>query len=138
LNKKYIADAMALARYFEDRLPTKADLAFREAEEGSAEILIPEIVVGEFIYIALKQRLNKERISDPQMTIRELLGEMETSSYLKPVGMSSMAWNHFLESKIPELHDRMIYSIAKSLESDKLVAIITDDPDLKKAFKTIW
>lgn len=56
---RYIADAVAIERYFEDNLPPKADLAFGEAEEGRAEIFVPEIVVGEFIYVAMKGRLKK-------------------------------------------------------------------------------
>lgn len=135
---RYIADTVALARYFDDSLPSKADLAFREAEEGRAEILVPEIVIGEFIYIALKGRLNKARVSDARVIIRELLDEMESSSYLKPVQMSPRAWNRFLESDVPELHDRIIHSIAMSLDSDRTLSIITSDPSLKREFKTIW
>lgn len=136
---KYIADANALAHYFEDDLPSKADLAFREAEEGKAEIFVPEVVVGEFIYITLKGRLKKEKVSNPRIVISQLLDEMQSSAFLKPIGMSPNAWSHFLESTVPELHDRMIHSIAVSLsESDLSISIITNDPDLKKAFKTIW
>lgn len=134
----YIADTVALARYFEDSLPTKADLAFKEGEEGKAEIFVPEIVVGEFIYIALKGRLKKERVSDARMIIRELLDEMESSSYLKPIQMTPKAWDCFLESTVPELHDRMILSTAVSFGSDPSLAIITNDPNLDHAFRTIW
>lgn len=135
---RYIADAVALARYFEDTLPTKADLAFKEAEEGKAEIFVPEIVVGEFIYIALKGRLRKERVSDARAVIRELLDEMESSSYIKPIEMTPRSWDCFLESNVPELHDRMIHSIAMSLDSDQSLAIITNDPNLQSTFRTIW
>ena len=69
---KYIADTVALARYFEDSLPPKADVAFKEAEEGKSEIFVPEIVVGEFIYIVLKGRLKKEHALDALTVIREL------------------------------------------------------------------
>ncbi|HKW05709.1 MAG TPA: PIN domain-containing protein [Nitrososphaerales archaeon] len=136
--KRYIADAVAIARYFEDSLPPGANLAFREAEEGKAEIFIPEIVFGEFIYIALKGRLKVERISDARTIIRELLDEIESSTHLKPVQMSRKGWDHFLESTIPELHDRMIYSIAMSLDSDHSLTIITNDKSLKSVFRTIW
>jgi predicted nucleic acid-binding protein len=129
---------MAIARYFEGSLPSKADRAFKEAEEGMAEILVPEIVVGEFINITLKGRLKKERVSERRTVIRELLDEMETSSYLKPIRMTAVAWNHFLESPVPELHGRMIHSIAMSLDSTQSVAIITNDPNLKEVFKTVW
>ncbi len=136
--RTYIADAVALARYFEDTLPPKADRAFSEAEEGKAQILVPEVVVGEFIYIALKGRLRKEKMSDPRAAITELLDEMESSSYLKQVQMSPIAWHHFLNSTVGELHDRMIHSIAMSLGRESSLAIITNDPDLSAVFRTVW
>ena len=136
--KTYVADAVALARYFEDALPPKANRAFLEAERGEAQILVPEIVVGEFIYIALKGRLDKEKISDPKATITELLDEMESSTYLKQVQMDARSWRHFLGSTVSELHDRMVHAIAASLPSDSSPAIITNDPTLSAVFKTLW
>ncbi|HZW57941.1 MAG TPA: hypothetical protein VFF30_16750 [Nitrososphaerales archaeon] len=135
--KRYIADAVAIARYFEDSLPSKADLAFRDAEQGKAEIFVPEVVVGEFVYIAMKGRLNKNRV-EVLPVIRELLDEMESSSYLKPIGMTAVSWSHFLDSPVPELHDRMIHSIALSFQPVDSVAIITNDNSLRQVFKTIW
>ena len=137
LIKRYIADAVAIARYFEDSLPSKADLAFRDAEGGKAEIFVPEIVVGEFIYIAMKERLNKNKI-EALAIIRELLDEMESSSYLKPIGMTATSWNHFLDSPVPELHDRIIHSTALYFQPMDSVAIITNDASLKQVFKTVW
>jgi predicted nucleic acid-binding protein len=136
--RTYVADAVALARYFEDSLPPKANRAFLDAEEGKAEILVPEVVVGEFIYIALKGRLRKDRVADPKATIRELLDEMETASYIKQVQVSIDSWRHFLKSPVGELHDRMIHSIAMSFSSDSHVAIITNDPDLSTEFSSVW
>jgi predicted nucleic acid-binding protein len=135
--KRYIADTVAIARYFEDSLPSKADFAFSDAEEGKAEIFVPEVVVGEFIYIAMKGRLKKDKIQT-QAVIRELLDEMESSSYLKPVRMSAASWNHFLDSPVSELHDRIIHSIALSFDPADSVAIITNDSSLKEVFRTIW
>lgn len=134
----YIADAVALAHYFEDTLPPKANHAFLEAEEGRAQILVPEVVVGEFIYIALKGRLRRDKISDPKAAIIELLEEIESSSYLKQVQMNASSWRFFLSSAVRELHDRMIHSIAMSLASESSPAIITNDPSLSAVFKTVW
>lgn len=129
----YVADTVALARYLEDRLPSKADAAFHEAETGAAVIMIPEIVIGEFAYIALKGRLKSR---DPKSDVRELIREIDTSSYLKAVVMDSVAWEKFLESRISELHDRIICSIASSKAAS---AIITSDKELKSSgFPTIW
>ena len=132
--KRYVADTVAIVRYFEDALPPKGDAAFREAEEGNAEIFVPEIVTGEFIYIAMKNRIKTDR-TETMSIIREILDEIESSSYLKPIKMSSVSWNCFLESPVLELHDRIIHSIALSLEKTGYeVSIITSDSSLKSVF----
>jgi predicted nucleic acid-binding protein len=129
----YVADTVALARYFEDSLPSKADAVFREAEGGKAVILVPEVVIGEFAYLALKGRI---RARDPRATIRELLDEVFQSAYLRQSSMTREAWICFLENEIPELHDRIIYSIAVASRSS---GILTNDEELKSSgVKTIW
>lgn len=74
----YVADTVALARYLEDNLPKRANEVFAKAETGTATILVPDIVIGEFIYIGLKGRL---KVSDPRATIAELLGELQSSQF---------------------------------------------------------
>ncbi|MDG6910019.1 MAG: type II toxin-antitoxin system VapC family toxin [Nitrososphaerota archaeon] len=131
--KLYVADTVALARYLEDDLPSRAEGAFREAEAGAAVILIPEVVIGEFAYVALKGRL---KTRDPKSDIRELMREIAASSYLAAAAMDPAAWEKFLDCTVPELHDRMIYSIASSRGAS---AIITPDKDLKlSGFPTLW
>lgn len=131
--KSYVADTVALAKYFEDRLPRSAERAFQEAERLEAKILVPEIVIGEFIYVALKGRL---RVPDPSSTISELLEEMASSPFLEQSSMVPSSWKSFIESKAKELHDRMIYSIAVSSHAS---AILTNDKELvSSGFKTIW
>jgi len=129
----YVADTVALARYLEDNLPKRADEIFEKAENGLVRILVPDISIAEFIYVGLKGRL---KVSDPKTTIRELLDDLQSSQFLQPVGMSLESWEAFLESRLPELHDRMIYSTAVSNEAE---AIITNDPEIGgSAFPTIW
>lgn len=129
----YVADTVALARYLEDNLPRKANEAFEAAETGTATILVPDIVIAEFIYIGLKGRL---KVPDPRATLSELLGDLESSQFLRPVGISSETWSVFIDSKVPELHDRIIYSTAVSNEAD---AIITNDPQIiASTHPTIW
>jgi predicted nucleic acid-binding protein len=133
LKATYVADTVALARYLEDKLPSRADEIFEKAENGLATILVPDICIAEFIYIGLKGRL---KVSDPKATIRELLDDLQSSQFLRPVGISSKGWDIFVESTLPELHDRMIYSTAESNEAD---AIITNDPEIAASkFPTIW
>jgi hypothetical protein len=50
--------------------------------------------------------------------------------------MSSAAWHSFIDSTLPELHDRLIYSIAVANEAK---AIITNDPEIvASGYPTIW
>jgi predicted nucleic acid-binding protein len=133
LKPTYVADTVALARYLEDNLPKRADEIFEKAEKGLVTILVPDISIAEFIYVGLKGRL---KVSEPRTTIRELLDDLQSSQFLRPVAMSSDSWENFLESTVPELHDRMIYSTAVSNEAE---AIITNDPEIvDSAFPTIW
>ncbi len=129
----YVADTMALARYLEDNLPKRANEVFEKAETGTATILVPDIVIAEFIYIGLKGRL---KVSDPRATITELLSDLQSSQFLRPIGISSAAWETFVDSTVPELHDRLIYSTAVTNDAD---AMITNDPELiASAYPTIW
>jgi predicted nucleic acid-binding protein len=133
VEKKYVADTIALAKYLDDALPANADSAFKKSEKGDALILIPEIVIGEFIYICLKGR---SRSDDPESLIQELLDEVDASAGLRQVGMTNKSWAEFTESKISELHDRMILALAKAEEAE---AIITNDKELASSgFRTIW
>jgi hypothetical protein len=94
---------------------------------------VPDIVTAEFTYIGLKGRL---KVSDPKATIAELLGDLQSSQFLRPVGISPEAWEIFVDSRIPELHDRLIYSTAVSNEAK---AIITNDPEIMASdYPTIW
>jgi predicted nucleic acid-binding protein len=131
-NSTYVLDTIAFVKYLEDRLPRKADTAFRRAEKGEAILLIPHIVIGEFIYIALKNRL---KTSNNVTAIREVMHLIETAGYIKPVDMDFKAWEEFLTLEIPELHDRMICAIAKS----KGASLITPDAKIStKGVQTLW
>ena len=131
--KTYVADAVALARYLTDTLPPKADRAFAEAEAGEALVLVPEVAIGEFVYISLKGRLN---VRDPKSEARELVREINASAYFRPAAMGLAAWERFMESKISELHDRMIHSIAAANSAD---GVVTPDPELRESgMVTIW
>ncbi len=127
----YVVDTVALARYFEDDLPRSADKIFRLAEEGRAELLIPSIVVGEFIYSVLKGRL---KVADINSTIIELLQTIQMSEYIHQVDMTFAEWQEFLNIKIPELHDRMICAVAVARNA----TVITNDLEIRESIHTIW
>lgn len=130
---EYVVDTMALVSYLEDALPGSADKVFKSAEKNECRLLIPEIVMGEFIYILLKGRL---KASDPKSLIMETLISLDASRYIDFVGMETEAWEEFLALNISELHDRMICATALS----KNAKIITNDEEIRKNNKveTIW
>jgi predicted nucleic acid-binding protein len=131
--KTHVADAVALARYLTDTVPPKADKAFADAKAGEAFILVPEIAIGEFVYISLKGLLN---VRDPKSEARELVREINASTYFRPGAMDLAAWERFLDSGISEVHERTIHSVARANSAD---AIITSDPELKESgMATIW
>jgi predicted nucleic acid-binding protein len=131
--KNFIVDTVALVKYLQDDLPLPADKAFKSSEQGKSKLLVSEIVIGEFIYISLKGRL---KVSDPKSMIMEFLISMSASGYMDFVGMDLDCWEEFLQSKIPELHDRLICAIAKSRDA----AVITNDMDIMErgGIEVVW
>jgi predicted nucleic acid-binding protein len=53
----YISDAVAFLYYLLDKLPSEADEAFKEAEEGRAVLYLPTIAAAELYY--LFERMDK-------------------------------------------------------------------------------
>ena len=133
MKQVYVADTVALARYLENNLPKRANEIFDKGESGMVTIFVPDIAIAEFIYTGLKGRL---KVSDPRATISELLNDLESSQFLRPIGVSPETWRIFVDAKMPELHDRLIYSTAVSNEA---TAIITNDPEIVSSdYTTIW
>ncbi|MFQ5909942.1 MAG: PIN domain-containing protein [Thermoplasmata archaeon] len=130
---EYILDTMALVRLLEDRLPKRANAVVKGAEKGENLLLVPEIAMGEFTYVALRGRLRTE---DPLTTIREVLTHMRSSRFLSLVQMDFSCWEAFLDVDLAELHDRMICSIAIV----RNVPVVTDDKDITLwgGVETVW
>jgi predicted nucleic acid-binding protein len=128
-----VVDTVALARYLENSLPKKANEILDKAETGTATILLPDIVIAEFIYTGLRGR---PKISDPKATISELLDDLESSDFLRPIRVSSETWRTFIHANVLELHDRFIYSTAVSNGASE---IITNDPEIMaSSYPTMW
>ena len=130
---EYIIDTMALVSYLEDSLPSEADKVFKTAEKNECRLLIPEIVIGEFIYISLRSRLKS---SDPKSLIMETLITLGASKYIDFISMETEAWEEFLVLNISELHDRMICATALCRNAK----IISNDEEIRKSnrVETIW
>lgn len=131
--KDYVVDTRALVGYLENDLPLPSDKIFKLAEQNKCKLLVPEIVIGEFIYICLKGRL---KTSNPKSFIMEVLISLDASRYVDFIGMDTEAWEEFLESDIRELHDRMICSIA--LSKDAIIITNDDEMTKNKAIETVW
>ena len=131
--KNFITDTVGLARYLEDNLPGPASDVFSLAERGEALILVPQIVMGEFIYIAMKGRL---RLADPKNAVKRVLDELRGTSFIFQSNFPQDGWDVFLSLDIPELHDRLIAAETVT----RGLSLISNDPEFRKVhgLQVIW
>ena len=131
--KKYVMDTVALVGYLQNALPSPADKIFKMAEQNKCILIIPEIVFSEFTYISLKGRLKS---NNPKSLIMEVLVSLGAAKHIEFAAMDLDSWEEFLNIDLPELHDRMICSIALSCDAD----LITNDKEIRrsKSVDTIW
>ena len=129
----YIIDTVAFVRYLEDELPPRADKVFRDAESGGSHLLLPQIAMAEFMYLALKGRLKGSR---PGIQIREVLHNLSASDAFTISSMPQSAWDVFVDLNIPELHDRMI--AAEAISRD--LPLVSNDHAFKRRDKltVVW
>jgi predicted nucleic acid-binding protein len=129
----YVVDTVALVRYLQNTLPGLADKIFKMAEQNKCKLIIPEIVFSEFVYISLKGRLKSD---NSKSLIMEVLISLGAAKYIEFTSMDLDSWEELLNIDLPELHDRMICSIALSNNAD----LITNDKEIRKSksINTIW
>ncbi len=130
---EFLVDTVAFVRDLEDQLSAKADRIFREAESGTHHLLLPQIALAEFIYVALRGRLKGAR---PAIQVRDVLHNLFASDAFTVSGMPAEGWELMPELPIPELHDRMI--AAEALARD--VPLISNDAsfDAIGSLTRIW
>ena len=128
-----VLDTVGLVRHLEDVLPPAAERAFAEAERGRARLFLPQIALGEFIYIAHRGRL---RAPNARGLVDEVVDQIRASAYLVLSSLSAAARDTFLNLDIPELHDRMIAADAV----DRGLPLITNDPAFASVpgLRTLW
>ena len=128
-----VMDTVGLVHYLEDDLPRSAATAVEKTELGGGTILLPQIALGEFIYIALKGRL---QLSNSISAVEQVVDQIKTSQYISISSMPVLAWNFFVHLAVPELHDRLI--AAESLARD--LPLFSNDPSFRniEGLRLIW
>jgi predicted nucleic acid-binding protein len=129
----YLIDTVAFVRYLQDKLPAKADLAFRAAESGRSHLWLPQIALAEFVYLALRGRIRGPK---PDIQVRDVFHNLTASSAFTVSSMPPDAWEVFLQTTIPEMHNRLIAAEAVS----RKLSIISNDPafDNVRGTSRIW
>ena len=90
--KNFLIDTVVLARYLEVNLPSPASDIFSLAQRGEASILVPQIVMEGFIYIAMKGRL---RLTDSKRDIKKFLDELRGASFIPQSNFPEDGWDIF-------------------------------------------
>ena len=128
-----VMDTIGLVHYLEDDLPRSAAAAVERVELGEGTILLPQIALAEFTYIALKGRL---RLSNSFSAVEQIIDQIKSSQFISISSMPVDAWAPFVHLAIPELHDRMIAVEALV----RKIPLISNDPSFEtvKGLKVIW
>ncbi len=120
--KRYVTDTQSLLWYFANdrRLPRSAKAAFKAAEEGRAQILIPSIALVEAIFLLQRQRVSKATVSQ----LLDLSEEADANLYIVPLDMMVIhAVLDFGPAAVTELPDRIIAATARAMG----IPLITTD-----------
>ncbi|MEI2688599.1 MAG: PIN domain-containing protein [Anaerolineae bacterium] len=112
--KRYVTDTQCLLWYLADdrRLPRPANRAFRSADDGTAQILVPSIALVEAIFLA-----QRKRVSDALLKrVLDLREDPDVSITVVALDMAVVrAVNDFGSAAVPELADRVIAATARAL-----------------------
>ncbi len=127
--KIYVVDAVAFFYYLLDRLPPKADEAFKEAENGKAVLYLPTIVAAELYYL-----FKKKNWTNYWNILRDKMARIITFRYYP---FNEEILGLFDRTKAKEIHDKIIVLTAKVLKAH---ALITKDKEIVelKEVNTIW
>ncbi|HLD81309.1 MAG TPA: PIN domain-containing protein [archaeon] len=117
----YVADTHAFLYYLLDRLPPTANKAFVEAEKGNATILVPTIALAEAIHVIEKERVNTD--------LKTLFSLFELGNNFTTIDLTLEITRMIPETRLPELHDRIITATAKLLNA----TLITKDKKIRES-----
>lgn len=128
-----VIDTVALVRHLDDSLPKPAEAIFRAAESGRGPLYLPEIVLGEFAYLALRGRL---KLAHPRAVVEEVVDQVRAAGYIQLSPLPAPGWSIFLDLDVPELHDRLIASDALA----RGIPLVSNDREFAKVpgLRLIW
>ena len=121
--KRYVADTHSILWHFaEDRhLSRRARKIFDSVEEGYAQVLVPSIVLVEAVFLAQRQRVSEEQVSQ----LFALSEDAEASICVVPLNVAvAQAVSDFGPAAIPDMPGRIIAATARALG----LPLITVDP----------
>lgn len=128
----YLVDTPALARYLGGDLPSALEPIFDDGEKGRAILLLPEIVLAEFIASCSNGRL---RVDHPKIVLEQVLKEVWISPIFTPAPMDQRAWQVFLHTDLKRPADRLLVALARAHGAK---AILTSNPALKRTYPSVW
>lgn len=128
-----LIDTVALVRHLADSLPPAAEAIFKEAENRQSQLYVPEIALGEFVYLGLRGKLGVPR---PRALVEEVLSEIRGAGYIQTCSLGAYGWEVLLNLEIPELHDRMI--AASAIERE--LPLVSNDPAFRRIeeLQVLW
>lgn len=127
----YVADTHALYWYLTNSplLGANASQAFNEADQGNALIYIPVIVLAELYYLNAKK-------GNPLDFAAEYQKLSQSAQFILLPFMQEDILEFDSNVSVPEMHDRMIASVAKRLG----IPCLTRDKEIVSSgiIATIW
>jgi len=124
-----VADTHAIAYYLADKVPSRLDRIFREAEAGDRRIYVSAISIAELIYLFEKtEAANK---------VWEMFDRFEEIPNLMIHPLDLKVLRRLLDVKLSEIHDRIIVATALTVGAK---AVLTKDHEIvtSRIVKTIW
>lgn len=127
----YVTDTHSLLWHLYDipRLAAGASAAFEAVSRGDSTLLIPAIVLAEVVYI-VERRF-------PHLSVADVLDRIATADNFRilPFGLGE-ARAMIAMTAIPEMHDRIIVTVAHTLDAP----LITRDGTIRRAniVECIW
>lgn len=116
----YVVDSHALGSYLLDQLPSRAQSIFREAEGGTASLIIPSIAIAEIIYVLEKARLNS--------LIWEMFDKLDEYTSFSVCPLDEAILKLVPQIHLGELHDRIIVATCKHTNAR---ALVTKDREIR-------